>query len=161
MTATWTAQLAPAHAPPPPGWWPPAPGWWIVAVLLLVAAVVAVRWWRDPYRRSRRAALRELRLIRAEESDVIASARAIESLLRRFAIAVFGGPRVARLTGDAWLRFVAAEGGASLGGDAGRSLLAAAFGGVQSNDRECWIAAADAFVRRAREMPPAPRTEKR
>jgi len=161
MTATWTAQLAPAHAPPPPGWWPPAPGWWIVAVLLLVAAVVAVRWWRDPYRRSRRAALRELRIIRAEESDVIASARAIESLLRRFAIAVFGGPRVARLTGAAWLRFVAAEGGAPLGGDAGRSLLAAAFGGVESNDRECWIAAADAFVRRARQTPPAPRTEKR
>ncbi|HEX5459887.1 MAG TPA: DUF4381 domain-containing protein [Steroidobacteraceae bacterium] len=161
MKANWTAQLAPAHAPPPPGWWPPAPGWWLVAALLLVAAVVTVRWWRDPYRRSRRAALRELRVIRAEESDVIASARAIESLMRRFAVAVFGGPRVARLTGDAWLRFVAAEGGGPLGGDAGHSLLAAAFGGVKSDDRECWIAAADAFVRRARQTPRAPRTEKR
>jgi hypothetical protein len=161
MTAPWTAQLAPAHAPPPPGWWPPAPGWWIAAVLLLVAAVLAARWWRDPYRRSRRAALRELRAIRTEDADVIASARAIESLLRRFAIAVFGGARVARLTGEAWLRFVAAEGGAPLGGEAGRSLLAAAFGGVESNDRDRWIAAADAFVRRARQTPPTSRMEKR
>lgn len=161
MTPSWIAQLAPAHAPPPPGWWPPAPGWWIVAVLLLAAIAAGLRWWRDPIRSSRRSALRELRAIRAEESDTIASARAIESLLRRFAIAVFGVPRVARLTGNAWLEFVAAEGGAPLAGDAGHSLLAAAFGGVVSEDRERWIAAADAFVRRARHTVPAPGAEKR
>lgn len=154
MTPAWTAQLAPAHAPPPPGWWPPAPGWWIVAALLLVSAAVAVRWWRDPYRRSRRAALRELRFIRADQSDVIASARAIESLLRRFAIAVFGGARVARLTGDAWLAFVVAQGGTPLAGEAGRSLLTTAFGGRGGDERECWISGADAFVRRARTRGP-------
>lgn len=153
MTPTWTSQLAPAHAPPPPGWWPPAPGWWILAVLLLAAVTVGVWWWRDPYWSSRRAALRELRAIRAEESDVIASARAIESLLRRFAIAVFGVTRVARLTGQAWLEFVVAEGGAPLAGEAGHSLLAAAFGGVSSGDRERWLAAADAFVRASRKDP--------
>jgi len=147
---TWIAQLAPAHAPSPPGWWPPAPGWWILLVLLLAAVAAGVWWWRDPYWRSRRAALRELRAIRADDSDVIASARAIESLLRRFAIAVFGTSRVARLTGDAWLAFVVAEGGAQLAGEAGRSLLAAAFGGVASSDRERWIAAAGAFVRAGR-----------
>lgn len=161
MTPSWTSQLAPAHAPPPPGWWPPAPGWWIVAVLLLAGLAVGVRWWRNPLRRSRRAALRELRAIRVEESDAVASARAIESLLRRFAIAVFGVPRVARLTGNAWLEFVAAEGGAPLAGDAGRSLLAAAFGGVASEDRERWLAAADAFVRRARHAEAAAGAERR
>jgi hypothetical protein len=150
MTPSWLSQLAPAHAPPPPGWWPPAPGWWLLAVLLLAAAVTAVWWWRDPYHRSRRAALRELRAIRADDSDVVASARAIESVLRRFAIAVFGTARVARLTGDAWLAFVAAQGGAALAGEAGQSLLATAFGGGVSGDREGWIAGADAFVRGAR-----------
>jgi hypothetical protein len=150
MTTNWLSQLAPAHAPPPAGWWPPAPGWWLVAVLLLAAAAAAVAWWRDPYRRSRRAALRELRAIRAEESDLVASARAIESLLRRFAVAVFGGAQVARLTGDAWLAFVAAQGGTALAGEAGRSLLATAFGGSVSDDRECWIAGAEAFVRASR-----------
>jgi hypothetical protein len=161
MTPSWLSQLAPAHPPPPPGWWPPAPGWWLLAVLLLAAAAAVVWWWRDPYRRSRRAALRELRAIRAEDSDLVASARAIESLLRRFAIAVFGPARVARLTGDAWLAFVAAQGGSQLAGDTGRSLLATAFGGTASDDRDRWIAGADAFVRQARRAPPAAQPEKR
>jgi hypothetical protein len=161
MTPGWLSQLAPAHAPPPPGWWPPAPGWWLLAALLLGAAATVLWWWRDPYRRSRRAALRELRAIRAGDSDIVASARAIESLLRRFAIAVFGAARVARLTGDAWLAFVAAQGGTQLAGDAGRSLLATAFGGSASDDREYWIAGADAFVRQARRATRAARPEKR
>jgi hypothetical protein len=160
MTPSWLSQLAPAHPPPPPGWWPPAPGWWLLAVLLLAAAAAVVWWWRDPYRRSRRAALRELRAIRAEEdSDIVASARAIESLLRRFAVAVFGAARVARLTGDAWLAFVAAQGGTELAGNAGRSLLATAFGGGPSDDLERWIAGADAFVRHAQRNTQPARTE--
>jgi len=161
MTPGWISQLAPAHAPPPPGWWPPAPGWWLLAALLLAAAAASVGWWRDPYRRSRRAALRELRAIRAGQSDLATSARAIESLLRRFAIAVFGSAQVARLTGDAWLAFVAARGGAPLAGEAGRSMLATAFGGHASGDRDCWIAGADAFVRQARRRDRASRPEKR
>lgn len=151
MTPSWLAQLAPAHAPAPPGWWPPAPGWWIAGALLLAATATGVWWWRDPYRRSRRAALRELRAIRRDESDLVTSARAIESLMRRFAIAVFGGARVARLTGDAWLAFVGAQGGGRLAGEAGRSLLCTAFGGSVSDDRECWLEGADAFVRHARQ----------
>lgn len=161
MTQDRTSQLAPAHAPPPPGWWPPAAGWWLLAVLLLAAAGTAVWWWRDPYRRSRRAALRELRAIRTADFDAAASARAIESLLRRFALAVFGSARVARLTGDEWLAFVAAEGGTPLAGEAGRSLLCTAFGGRGGDERECWISGADAFVRHARPKPRASRAEKR
>ena len=161
MTPNWLSQLAPGHAPPPPGWWPPAPGWWLLAALLLAATAGATWWWRDPYLRSQRAALRELRAIRAAQSDVVTSARAIESLLRRFALAVFGSAEVARLTGDAWLTFVAARGGHALAGEAGRSLLATAFGGRGGDERECWIAAADAFVRRARREARALRLEKR
>jgi hypothetical protein len=127
-------------------------------LLLLASATIAARVWRDPYWKSRRAALRELRTIRADDSDIVASAQAIESLLRRFAIAVFGTARVARLTGDAWLAFVVAEGGAPLAGETGRSLLAAAFGGVASNDRERWITAADAFVRAGRKRAGRPET---
>jgi Domain of unknown function (DUF4381) len=161
MTPSWLSRLAPAHAPPPPGWWPPAPGWWLVAVLVLAAAAAGVWWWRDPYRRSRRAALRELRAIRAAQADPVTSARAIESLLRRFALAVFGGARVARLTGESWLAFLAAQGGGPLGGEAGRSLLSTAFGGRASDARESWIAAADAFVRHACRRTPASRAERR
>ncbi|MHB8814239.1 MAG: DUF4381 domain-containing protein [Steroidobacteraceae bacterium] len=161
MTNSWLAQLAAPHPPPPPGWWPPAPGWWVLAALLLGAAAAGVWWWRDPYIRSRRAALRELRAIRAAQSDPVASAQAIESLLRRFALAVFGSAQVARLTGDAWLAFVAARGGTQLAGEAGRSLLCTAFGGRASDERESWISGADAFVRRARRAARALRLEKR
>ena len=165
MTPNWTSQLAPAHAPPPPGWWPPAAGWWIVAALLLAAIATGLWWWRDPYRRKRRAALRELRAIRTAirgaDSDLVAGARAIESLLRRFAIAAFGSAKVARLTGDAWLTFVAAHGGARLEGQAGRTLLATAFGGAASDERESWIAGADAFVRQARRRSRGSPAEKR
>jgi hypothetical protein len=127
-----------------------------LAVLLLAAGATAVWWRRDPYRRSRRAALRELRAIRTEEYDVVASARAIESLMRRFAVAVFGGAQVARLTGDAWLAFVATHGGVPLAGETGRSLLATAFGGGARDDRQRWIAGAEAFVRASRARRAAP-----
>ena len=150
MTAHWLTQLAPAHAPPAPSWWPPAPGWWALGALAALLAAGAAWWLRDPHRASRRAALRELRRIREQVADPGSSARAIESVLRRYAMAVFGGERVARLTGKAWLEFLAAEGGARLSSEAGQSLLAAAFGGAARDDRESWLAGADTFVRHAR-----------
>lgn len=155
MSAHWLQGLAPAHAPPAPGWWPPAPGWWAAAALcaLVAAALVcAIRWWRQPRRRFRRAALRELRRIRASGTDGPAAARAIENLLRRYAVAVYGRERVARLTGRAWLAFASAAGASRLGGEPGRSLLSAAFGEREAVDRDGWLAAADEFIRRA----PAP-----
>ena len=153
MSAAWLTQLAPAHAPAPPSWWPPAPGWWALALLAAALAALAVMRWRDPHRAARRAALRELKRIRADDLDLPATARAIESLLRRYAIAVFGRARVARLTGSAWLEFVNREGGAPLAGEAGASLLAAAFGGTVRDDRDRWLQGADAFVRQTRRAP--------
>ncbi len=150
MTPDWLTQLAPAHAPAAPTWWPPAPGWWMLAGLTLLLAAGAAWWWRDPYRSPRRAALRELKRIREADADPRSSARAVESVLRRYAMAVFGGERVARLTGQSWLEFVAAHGGASLSSDVGRSLLAAAFGGAVHDDRHVWLTGADAFVRQAK-----------
>ena len=150
MTPNWLAQLAPAHAPPAPPWWPPAPGWWVLGAIALLLAAAAAVWLRDPHRSSRRAALRELQRIREEVTDPGLSARAIESVMRRYALAVFGGERVARLTGKSWLEFLAAEGGTRLSGEAGRSLLAAAFGGAARDDRASWLAGASAFVRHAR-----------
>lgn len=149
MSAHWLSELAPAHAPPPPGAWPPAPGWWVLAGVGLAVLVAAGVWWRNPRRRRMRAALRELRRIGANERDVQASARAIERLLRRYAMAVFGRERVARLTGEAWLAFLGVEGGASLAGEDGRHLLRAAFGAGVHDARAQWLAGAHRFVRQA------------
>jgi hypothetical protein len=152
MNPDWLAQLAPEHAPPAPGWWPLAPGWWVLVGLILLAAVALVcwhKWWRDPHGKVRRAALRELRDIRASDEDGPVVARAIESLMRRYAMAVFGRQRVSRLAGNSWLGFVTSEAGASIPDDAGKSLLAAAFGNNPHDQREQWMATADAFVRKS------------
>ncbi len=150
MSSSWLSQLAADHAPPPAGWWPPAPGWWIAAVLFLITVFLCTRWLRDHRRALRRAALRELQLIRSSEADGPAVARAIQRLLRRYAVAVFGSGTVAQLTGEAWLAFVAGEGGASLSGPAGPSLLVAAFGNHTHDDRDEWLRAAESFIRKAR-----------
>lgn len=149
----WLAQLAPEHAPLVPVWWPPAPGWWIAAIVLVAAFAAAVWWWRRPPRRLRRVALRELRRIRSRDDGTIETARAVQNLLRRYALAVFGADRVARLSGAEWLRFVGAHGAGNLAGPLGEAMLAASFGGRilagQMPDRDAWCAAAEEFVRRA------------
>jgi hypothetical protein len=160
MSATWLAQLAADHAPPRAGWFPPALGWWAAvgcALALATLVVLIVRWWREPRRRLRRAAMRELRLIRASPLQGPEAARAIESLLRRHAVALHGPARVARLTGSDWLAFAGASGAEALAGDTGRSLLAAAFGGHPDQlDRDRWLAAAAQLIRRSAPMPEAP-----
>ena len=154
MNTAWLAGLAPERVPPPPGWWPPAPGWWAVVALGLALTVAAVIWRRHPRLRLRRAALGELRRIRETEDDVIVVARAIQNLLRRYALALFGPERVARLHGDAWLRFLANGGAESLRGVPGQTLLRANFAGTLADDRvedrEEWFVAAEKFLRRAR-----------
>jgi len=103
-------------------------------VLLIAVVVFLVRRIRDPHRALRRAALRQLRIIRASDADGAAVARATQNLIRRYALAVFGHGRVARLTGEAWLRFVVDCGGEALAGAPGRSMLAAAFGNAGATD---------------------------
>ena len=150
------------------GWWPPAPGWWAITLCLLVLLTLLARWLRSrgrarphwgfprwPLGRKthgpalRHSALAELRLIRHSDGDGPAVARAIQSLMRRYAVAVFGQERVAKLTGEAWLEFVVSEGGTAFAGTPGRSLLVAAFGNHSNDDREQWLTAAESFIRRA------------
>lgn len=150
MSADWLAQLAPEHAPPPPGWWPPAPGWWILAALCLCAVAVWC-WWRFAPRllrgrALRSAALEELERIRSDATGT--AAPAIQRLLRRYALTVFDRARVAPLTGEAWVRFLAEHGGTAFADGEGRTFLAAAFGG-KAAPRESWLAAAEGFIRRA------------
>jgi hypothetical protein len=149
MNADWLAQLAPARAPAPPSWWPPAAGWWILFGLILALAAASILWWRFSAgarrRRVRRAAIAELNRIRSlDEAD---RAREIQRLMRRYALTAYGATAVAKLSGDAWLRFVQAHGGADFGGTNGDRFLAAAFGKAPSNSDTDWSSAAEAFIR--------------
>jgi hypothetical protein len=152
MSASWLDQLAPERAPAPPSWWPPAPGWWGVAALCLLTPLLIVAW-RRFYRRARRpsarkAALLELTLIRAQPQPDVAAQ--IQRLLRRYALTVFGPDRVAPLSGEAWLEFLTHHGGEQFAGEDGRALLRAAYGkGESTGQRDSWLAAAEAFIRRA------------
>jgi hypothetical protein len=167
VNPSWLAELAPEHAPPPPGWWPPAPGWWVLAGLILALVVVAILWWRKPRRRLQRATLRELARIRATARGPAETARAIQNLLRRYALACFGAEPVARLNGTAWLSFLAERGGAAFRGPVGQSLLAASYGaepaaGLASaqgtaGDADGWFSAAEEFIRRAARKSPGRR----
>lgn len=142
----WLEQLAPAHAAPPPGIWPLAPGWWLLIALPFVTAALFYAWRR--YRRSLRClALTELSRIESEAADDAAFARDLENLLRRFAVARYGREHVARLSGDEWIAFVAARGGAALAGDSGRELLRAAYGTQARADRAQWLRGARGFIR--------------
>jgi hypothetical protein len=118
-------------------------------MLCILLGVLLVWKLRDPRRALRRAAMRQLRVIRTSDADGAAVARATQNLIRRYALAMFGRERVARLTGEAWLNFVMSAGGDALAGAPGRSMLAAAFGNTGADDREHWIAGAEGFIRRA------------
>ena len=104
------------HLPPDPAWWPPAAGWWLLAALVVLLAGALAFWWRRVARRRRpqREALRALAalrvaLARGEAPHRVAAESA--SLLRRAALSRFPPPRVAGLTGRAWLEFLRAHGG--------------------------------------------------
>lgn len=149
MNENWLQLLAPAHAPAAVGWWPPAPGWWVLAALAALSITALILWLRNPRRAVRRAALRQLRRIQASDADGTVVARAIQNLLRRYALQVFGYEAVASLTGDLWLEFVVTQGGSALAGSAGSSLLRAAYGYHDQDDRRAWLEAAERFIARA------------
>jgi Domain of unknown function (DUF4381) len=150
MNNNWLSQLAPPHAPPPPGWWPLAPGWWVLALSFLLIAAVLLYRRQCRSGRLRRAALHELDELEKHSHDDLHLASNLQSLLRRYAVAVYGRENVANLSGDDWLAFIVAHGGKELSGDAGQSLLRAAYGNRMLNDRTPWLEGARSFLRRWR-----------
>jgi hypothetical protein len=123
--------------------------------LSTAVVVVALLWWRNPRRRLQRATLRELAQIRAHGRGAGETAQAIQNLLRRYALACFGAEPVARLSGAAWLGFLAERGGDAFTGAVGQSLLAASYGAASGlgRDADAWFAAAEKFIRRAARRP--------
>ena len=108
--------LRPYHVPDAVSWWPPAPGWWLLAALLLLLGS-ALGWWlvrRHRRRAASRQATTELTRLRSDLStkrDGTGFVRELSKLLRRYALAIFPGDKIAALTGEDWLMFLDAHGG--------------------------------------------------
>ena len=149
MSQDWLHQMAPAHAPAAIGWWPPAPGWWVLAALVVLLSTAWILWLRNPRRLLRRSALRQLQKIRKSDADGTAVAQAVQNLMRRYALHVFGYDAVASLAGEAWLQFVVSQGGNALAEGPGATLLRAAYGHPDQDDRGQWFQAAERFIARA------------
>ena len=98
------AQLAPLRAPESIGWWPMAPGWWIIFALAIAGLLLIARWIQQRHRRAhyRRAALTQLRLLRAAE----ATTTDINQLLKAAALRAFPAEQVAALHGQDWQDFL-------------------------------------------------------
>jgi hypothetical protein len=121
----------------------------LLAGLILVLLGAGIAWWKsspvERWRRVRRAALAELERIRSLEEA--SQPRAIQRLMRRHAVSVYGTAAVADLRGEAWLNFIQAHGGAAFAGRSGQDFLAAAYGKGAPAAPE-WLRAAEAFIRR-------------
>lgn len=99
------SQLRDLHAPPPIDWWPPAPGWWLLLAIVLAVAIGAGLWYRRRRQRHayRRHAREELDNLRRTQG---ASVAALNALLKRTALQIYGRDAVAHLHGDAWVAFL-------------------------------------------------------
>jgi len=88
------------YQPPPVPWTPQTLGWYIVfgilAVLIVWLTIWEIRRWRQ--NRYRREALRELASTTPEQ---------LSGLLKRTALAAWPRERVASLSGDTWIVFLA------------------------------------------------------
>jgi len=119
--------------PPAVSWWPPAATvWLIVAVAAAWLVVVGLRW-RQQHRQDayRRAAFRNLDDLQGALASVDTRSQAlaqVAEVLKRAALAAFPRQRVAALSGEAWLRFLAATASdPALTGKAGRVLVSAVY----------------------------------
>lgn len=146
------ADLRDIHLPDSIPWWPPAVGWWVLLALGLGLCVVG--WWliRRRRRSARRAALKELKVLRhAYREGERALAPQLSSLLRRYALTLFTRERVAGLTGQAWLEFLDRTARMrQFSRGPGNALVSAPYSGQATGDTDELLALAEQWITRAR-----------
>ncbi|MEX1197065.1 MAG: DUF4381 domain-containing protein [Pseudohongiellaceae bacterium] len=130
------SQLADIHLPQQVGLWPLAPGWWILLCLLAALAVWGIILLRRRlhHRNLRLHALAELQRCRDAlhsspdaDSAQIDYLNAVNTVLRRVALAHYPRSTVAGLTGRAWVDFLRSHGTLPLGEDTARALSEGRF----------------------------------
>lgn len=105
------SQLRDIHLPGPVSWWPPAPGWWLLLAIVLLGTFAPWFIYRLRKRNAwRRSALEMMKQLReqfqsggAESQRIVAD---LSVLMRRVAISRFPREESAKLSGEAWLKFL-------------------------------------------------------
>lgn len=119
----------------------------MLALICMLLAAGLTYWHQRSSSRLRRSALRELKHLETHTRDDVQLASELQNLLRRYAIAAYGREMTANLSGDDWLAFVVAHGGAELSGETGQNLLRAAYGSHLLTNRTPWLKGAGDFLR--------------
>ena len=113
------ADLADIHLPGAVDFWPPAPGWWVLAALFLLALLWIGRYFylQAQIRRRLTVALQEIEQVYRiwQEKSPIDTERnqagldllyGFNTVLKRVALGYYPQIDVAKLTGNAWVRFL-------------------------------------------------------
>jgi hypothetical protein len=150
------ASLRAYHDPGAVSWWPPAPGWWLLALVAVLVLLGLILWLRRRWRaratiRVARRELTELRARLRRDGDQAGFLRALNLLLRRFALTRFPRAEVAALSGDDWLRFLDARGGGgAFTQGVGRVLGDGPYRRATAYDAEALIGLAARWLRKQR-----------
>ncbi|MEN8155371.1 MAG: DUF4381 domain-containing protein [Bacteroidota bacterium] len=119
--------IEPMIAPDAVPFWPPAPGWYVLAGLLMLLLVFLAYRWVIHRRRNRYrvAALQQLNEIEqsAGETPDQKALFSLSRLLKITALAVYPREKVASLTGEDWMEFLAESSRGAKPGDVVESLL--------------------------------------
>lgn len=102
------------HLPSAISEWPSAPGWWLLSVFMvfLVAFLLLKtlnRWRAGAYRRAALRELKQLQKHRARGGDDLDFLQQVNQLLRRTALQAYPQAKVAALSGDDWVDFLARQ----------------------------------------------------
>ncbi len=147
------ARMADLVLPPAISFWPPAAGIWIVggaaAGMLALAGWRALRRYRaDAYLRTAAAEIEfAVRAVGPGRGDI---AEAVSAILKRAAMIAHGRERVAALTGQAWISFIARTAPPGARTDALAAGLAGLFAGSdgsQQGETAVLVAQAKAWLR--------------
>ena len=153
------ARLHDIALPDPVSLSPQTVSWYVLGTLLVLAITWGVvrairRYHRNRYRREALAELERLEQQADDDTSRVAALREVPALVKRTALSVWPRAEVAKLAGEAWLRFLDSTGcGTDFTSSAGRVFLDADYGPperlatVSSEDSDLVFGAARDWIR--------------
>ncbi len=119
--------LKDVHLPTEPSLFPPATGWWIVAGVLCILIIGSFLFLYFLKRSPKRYALRILKSIERNQSDLPTIGVELGILLKRVALVAFPREEVASLSDKEWADFLLQHGNGALSPEQAKFIVSAAY----------------------------------